>query len=360
MDLYVLDTTLKTVGILDTMESLIWAERYSEYGDFEIYTTINVSTVTLLREDYYLILKGSDKCMIIEDINIESDIQKGNKLIVTGRSLESILDRRIIWNQTNLSGSFQDAIHQLLNENAITPTDPDRTIDLLYFEESADPIITALTVEAQFTGENLYDVICSMCDSKEIGFRIILGTHPTTGNPAFIFKLYAGTDRSYNQTTNPYVVFSPKFDNIIGSDYYQSSRPFKTITLVAGEGEGTNRKVKIVPLPGDPYTGLNRREKFTDARDISSVTSEGTLTEESYLALLEERGFRSLADSMTTVSFEGQVDATRIYIYGTDFFIGDIVQVENEYGQEGQAIVIEILRSESSTGLNIYPTFKSI
>ena len=61
MELIVLDTFLKMLSVLDTFESLIWTERYSAYGDFEVYTSINDSVLEILKDDYYLWLKESDQ-----------------------------------------------------------------------------------------------------------------------------------------------------------------------------------------------------------------------------------------------------------------------------------------------------------
>lgn len=199
MELIVLDTSLKMLSVLDTFESLIWTERYSAYGDFEVYTSINDSILEILKDDYYLWLKESDQTMIVEDRKIESDAENGNHFTVTGRSLESILERRIIWKQTILSGNFQNGIKKLLDENIINPSDASRKVERLIFEASTDPAITGLTVDAQFTGDNLYDAIKKLCDSKNIGFRIKL-----SDDNKFVFKLYAGADRSYDQFTNAY------------------------------------------------------------------------------------------------------------------------------------------------------------
>lgn len=48
--------------------------------------------------------------MIVEKIQITSDTEDGNHVTVTGRSLESILDRRIVWGQKLLSGNLQNGI----------------------------------------------------------------------------------------------------------------------------------------------------------------------------------------------------------------------------------------------------------
>ena len=129
MELIVLDTSLKMLSVLDTFESLIWTERYSAYGDFEVYTSINDSVLEILKDDYYLWLKESDQTMIVEDRKIESDAENGNHFTVTGRSLESILERRIIWKQTILSGNFQNGIKKLLDENIINPSDASRKVE---------------------------------------------------------------------------------------------------------------------------------------------------------------------------------------------------------------------------------------
>ena len=173
----------------------------------------------------------------------------------------------------------------------------------------------------------------------------------------FIFELYVGTDRSYDQEDNPYVAFSPKFDNIINSNYIESKSSLKTITLIGGEGDGSARKYTVV----GSGKGLNRRELFTDARDISSDNGEGkVLTDEEYIKLLQQRGVEKLLENTDVISFEGQAETTIMFKYGEDFFIGDIVQIANEYGHETKVQIIEIVTSEDSDGKSVYPTFATI
>ncbi|MDD3229763.1 MAG: siphovirus ReqiPepy6 Gp37-like family protein [Oscillospiraceae bacterium] len=351
MEALVMDTSFVSVDVVDTFDSFIWAERYSRCGDFEILTPVDGSFLNMLIPDYYLYMNGSEKVMIIEGREISTDPEEGNHLVFTGRSLESILDRRIVWRQTILSGNFQDGILTLLNENAISPTDPNRIIPGLIFVPSADPVITELTIQAQFTGDNLYVAIQSLCETKGIGFKITL-----TENNLFKFELYAGVNRSYDQFVNPYVVFSPKFDNILSSNYVETKRAEKTVTLVAGEGEGAARKTAVVGTG----VGLSRREMFTDARDISSTVDGGELTPEQYTSQLEQRGAEKLSENTFISLFEGQVDASTLYKYGVDFFMGDILQLANEYEMEAKTRVVELIRSQSAAGEDIYPTFAAV
>lgn len=114
----------------------------------------------------------------------------------------------------------------MLNENIISPSIADRKISNFTFKPSTDNKVTGLTIDNQYTGDDLYTDIKGLCEENNIGFKIIL-----TDDNKFEFSLYAGADRSYDQTENPYVVFSPNFENIINSNYYSSNANLKNVTL---------------------------------------------------------------------------------------------------------------------------------
>lgn len=354
MELIVLNTELEPIQVLDTFESLIWTTRFDQSGDFEIFTQFDSNLISVLSPDNYLTM--GDTTMIIEDLSIESNPELGNKLKVTGRSLESILDRRIITSQTILNGNFQTEIARLLTENAIDPINPYRKINRLVFEEVSTPAITSLVVSGQYFGETLYDVISSLCYEKNIGFKIVFNN--LTGN--FIFSLYTGQDRSYEQEDNPFVIFSHKYDNLANTNYKESKRYLKTSVLVAGEGDITTRLEILVENSAEPKTDLERREMYENASDISKTTSEGTLLNEVYQLQLEQRGKEKLSENALTQSFDGLIESGDMYTYGVDFFMGDIVQMENEYGLVGRAQVTEVIRSQDISGEKTEPTFTQI
>lgn len=351
MELLILNKKFETIYIIDTFESLIWTDRYSSYGDFELYTSANSTIFNYVQPDYYLWGEHSDHLMILENRKIETDIELGNHFTITGKSLESLLRRRIVWPQMTLEGNLEEQIEKLLNNNVINPSNIKRKISNFIFERSNDPYIESLKVKAQFTGDEVYEAIKKLCEEANIGFKITLNDQNK-----FVFKLYSGVDRSYDQDINPYVVFSPGFENIINSNYYESKQNFKNVAIVAGEGEGSARRSVIV---GDEnLSELSRREIFTDARDISSSDPSGTLTNAQYDDLLRQRGLENLSDNRLVQSFEGQVEATQMYQYGKDFFMGDITQLENEYGMKSKVRVIEFIHSENKNGIENYPTFE--
>lgn len=352
MELLILDKNFDSSDNLDIFESLIWTDRYFGYGDFELYMPANEKDLQLLPLGYYLYIRESEHLMVVEDHEIDTDTEEGAHLKITGRSLESILERRIIWNQTVLSGSLQDGIKKLLDENVISPTDEARKIPNFIFNESSDERITSLTIDAQYHGENLYDTIVDICKSENLGFKIILD------DKNLVFSLYMGVDRSYGQETNPYVVFSPGFDNILNGNYIESEKTLKTIALVAGEGEGSNRKMTTVQK--EEKSGLDRREMFIEATSVSSYVDGETISDSEYLKQLAQKGTEELAKNKTTVSFEGEVDISSTFVFGEDYYIGDVVQVLNEFGCQARSRITEFIRSQDNTGIEYYPTFETL
>lgn len=351
MDLLILDTNLNVVSVVDTYESLIWTDRYDQYGDFELVLPITDGIFTHLKQDNYIVNRKSEHLMIIEKLLVKSDVERGNYLTISGRSLESLLMRRIVWGRQTLSGTLQNGVKALLDAAIINPSDSKRKISNFVFQTTTNEAITSLQLSAQYTGDNLYDVVHEICSERNLGFKIVLNA-----NNQFVFSLYAGEDRSYNQFKNHYVVFSPQFDNLVNSNYVESKSTLTNVALVGGEGEGSERRYAST---GIDISGVDRRELFVDARDISSSVDEETLSDSEYNALLVQRGNENLAEHTAISSFEGEVDAVTVYVYGEDFYTGDVVQIANEYGHETTARVIEVVISESGEGQTVYPTFKT-
>ncbi|NHJ86005.1 MAG: hypothetical protein FK734_11125 [Asgard group archaeon] len=311
MEVTVLNSSLARIGVIDSFISLIWTDRYWEAGDFEIEKVPDISLFTLLSDASYFIMEETDHAMILETIHIKTDEEKGTRVYISGNSLEYLLERRIIIEPTTLTGNFQTAIQQLLNENVISPTDTNRDITEMEFQSSTDPAITGLTIDEQYYGENLYEVISSLCASRGIGFKLWI-----TDTGKFRFELYAGVDRSYGQTTNSWVVFSPNMDNLLNSDYIASTSKLKTVSLVLGEkGVGNFRDSIVVSLSGGGGTGVNRREMTTDASDVSRNTPDGPLSDEDYITLLQERGGEDLYSNAIIESFDGEADITEQHIF---------------------------------------------
>jgi hypothetical protein len=255
-----------------------------------------------------------------------------------------------------MSGNLQTEIERLLDDNAISPTDGLRTFSDLVFNTSADAIITALTVDTQFNGETLYKVLSQLCMADGIGFRILRDLV----TDKFDFELYAGVNRSYDQSVNDFVAFTSALDNLLNADYIESSRSQKTVCLVAGSpGVGSIRTTTTIFAPDSSgLSDLARRELYFEA-NVSRNTPDGELSEADYLLQLEGRGKEELAKYIYLKSFEGEIDPT-MYNYGDEFSMGDILQIADDYGHSTQSRVIEMIYSQDESAISMYPTFETV
>lgn len=376
MEFMVLNKNYDGIAMIDTFTSAIWTVRYDEAGDFEIYTPVRLDYIQVMQIGNYLWNRDSDRLMVIETVEIETDSEEGPQLIITGRSLESILDRRIVTSSQNFSGNLQSVLFAII-QNEVISSDETRQIPGFSLKANSDSRITSISIsELSIRGENVYDVVCSLCQANKVGWRIL-----PKGTGGFEFELYVGTDRSYAQSVNPYVTFSPSFENLLNSNYIKSFKSYKNSIYAVGtyqkevilqnkykddngewivEEQTTYEEAEVVTWQYSETatpSGLARREMFIDNGGVNDGEQGGEYA--TWNAVNKEKAIAELGEHQTTTAFEGELEATRQYIYGEDFNIGDIVQVENEFGITGTVYISEIVFSQDVNGITITPTFTS-
>ena len=376
MEFMVLDKNYDGIAMIDTFTSAIWTVRYDEAGDFEIYTPVRLDYIQAMQIGNYLWNRDSDRLMVIETVEIETDAEEGPQLIVTGRSLESILDRRIVTSSQNFSGNLQSVLFAII-QNEVISSGTTRRIPGFSLKTSSDSRITSISIsELSIRGENVYDVVCSLCQANKVGWRIL-----PKGAGGFEFELYVGVDRSYAQSVNPYVTFSPSFENLLNSNYIKSFKSYKNSIYAIGtyqkevilqnkykddngewvvEEQTTYEEAEVVTWQYSETatpSGLARREMFVDNGGVNDGEQGGEYA--TWNAVNKEKAIAELGEHQTTTAFEGELEATRQYIYGEDFNIGDVVQVENEFGITGTVYISEIVFSQDANGITIAPTFTS-
>ena len=376
MEFMVLDKNYDGITMIDTFTSAIWTVRYDEAGDFEIYTPVRLDYIQAMQIGNYLWNRDSDRLMVIETVEIETDAEEGPQLIVTGRSLESILDRRIVTSSQNFSGNLQSVLFAII-QNEVISSGGTRRIPGFSLKTSSDSRITSISIsELSIRGENVYDVVCSLCQANKVGWRIL-----PKGAGGFEFELYVGVDRSYAQSVNPYVTFSPSFENLLNSNYIRSFKSYKNSIYAVGsyqkevilqnkykddngewvvEEQTTYEEAEVVTWQYSETatpSGLARREMFIDNGGVNDGEQGGEYA--TWNAVNKEKAIAELGEHQTTTAFEGELEATRQYIYREDFNIGDIVQVENEFGITGTVYISEIVFSQDANGITITPTFTS-
>lgn len=260
MEVISFNTNKQKVAIIDSYKSFIWNDRYEDLGDFELYIPADaVELLSNIHQDYYIQCSESDRTMIVEKVNYATDIEDGSFVTISGRSLESILQRRIVWNDDgsvtqinstkiqNPKSKAQDsgiqfpvwmAIEYLLKLYVIDPeacgNKPQRKInDVVFVQPSiSDPIYSIMMSPCSYQGDNLYDLIKSLCDTFEFSFKMTLNPD----DKKMYFSLYKGISHLASQSKNPYVCFSNDFDNLLSSDSSIDMTTYKNMAYYKGQG----------------------------------------------------------------------------------------------------------------------------
>ena len=295
-EIYLRSSTFNKLWMFDDVESVIWTEKYFECGDFEIHARANKNFIRMLNDlkkyTRFITRKESDMIGIVEKITVKTGDENGDYVTISGRCAVSILTRRTIVNQKTFeNANAATAIKELITENLISDTSQTyRNISIINMETPDTSIFTD-TLTAQYFGSSVYKIVTDICRAKKYGIKAVINTSEST--PKITFKLYKGIDRSHNQSVLPRVTFSDDFDNLAESEYSISTENYANVTVVAGEGEGSERRL-LYTSGGQTLTvrGLNLSEIYVDARSVSS--NKGKINDDEYFKLLEQRSQEAL------------------------------------------------------------------
>ncbi len=95
MELYVLDALFRRVNVVDRFESLIWTERFSDAGDFELAVYSNRDKRNLFPVDTVCAVNNSYRMMVVKNVEDKEDDEGKQVLTISGPSYESVMKDRI-------------------------------------------------------------------------------------------------------------------------------------------------------------------------------------------------------------------------------------------------------------------------
>ena len=344
--LHVYNSSLRYVAIIDQYKSLIWTDRFNECGDFELEIVYDPNVMSNLKLDYYCRIDYSNHWAVIEKIEYRTDIDSPPTVIITGRSIECLLERRIVIEKVSFENAgVQASIRSMLNTNIISPSNEGRKISNFIMSTNSASAITDLKFTDSFNGDDLLSVISGICQDNNIGFRITIDS-----SNQFVFQLYAGRDRSYSQTSNSYVVFAPIYDNLKNSSYYISTEDYKN-TIIVYTDESSYRIVSV--SKSGFKTGTARRETHINSSDLNP--NKDTKMSNNALDAKARKYLRK--EHKKTRIFEGEIVPGIMHSYMKDYNVGDIVQFSDNYGNQKALRIDEMVISQSESGLEMVPSF---
>lgn len=349
LDIY--NKNLDRIGTIKKYECLIWRRRYYKTGAFELYLGFEDKLINLFQEDSIIHKVDDDEAGVIEYINLKKDVLGKEILVVKGRFITSILDRRIIWETENITDTYEKAMRILVDKNSVNTTDINRKFPNLQLGSLNN---FTETIAYQVSYENLLSEIEKLSATSNIGFRIRFDNR----NKILIFETYKGLDRTEGQSVNSRCIFSRKFNNILEQEYTKYKKDYKNVNLVAGCGEGTARKFITV----GQGIGIDRYELFTDARDLSDKKTvndqEVAIPETEYLQLLNQRGFEKLEDHKNIEIFDSKINTKSNLDYKVHYNLGDIITViDKKWNVTVDTRITEIEETWDDKGLSLNIAF---
>lgn len=321
------NTTFQPLGEVNLFESLIWPEEYVGYANVKMTAPINDENSQLFKEGN-IIWNGSNTAAIIEIVKSTINDKGEPKFEIQGRTLECLLDTRIIWGTISTNSNYiSNIMRDIVNNHCSIKAESNRQIPYLYLSNEGSQL--GEKVSYQQTGGSVYDAVFDLAQSEGLGFTIDFKPK----EKRLEFRVFKGTNKTVNQKENIPIVFSNETDDILSSSYYVNIESEKNVAFIQGEDSNENRKSTTYPADISGYIGFERKELYVDARDLQSESQDDdgnstTISEEEYIAMLQQRGNEKLGENTKAQSFECQLRIVGAqYEYNKDFFLGDIVTV---------------------------------
>lgn len=396
MKLYVLKYNEETSayereGYIDDCESQLWIKRFTDAGECEIYTQINDEVLNLLKVGNYIYRTDDTMVCEIKELNETNDVENGPYIIAKGVDIVKLMGERIVRVPIGLTTTPSNFVKKIIEDNLINdPASPNRLFSNLEVDITFTD--TDTIVMSVFT-ENIFDLIKSICETYNIGFKMTFDVNKQT----YKFIMYKGKNKS-KRTDDEYVVFSPENSNILSSNYNESTTDYKNVAYVGYQKDDKSEVQLYSVYIGDKEPeGKDRKEIYVDGTSIkqnipfndlvkyfpnatptSSTSNQYTdgigntvigvksgdtfiFNAETYYSLIRNLGYNTLAEHNMKRDFQGVVDTSDNYIVGVDYDLGDVVKVIDDFHNTGEARITEIMESDDiEDGYVVEPTYKYI
>jgi hypothetical protein len=378
MELSTLDDNFEPENIIDGYESLIWTEKY--YGDSEVEVVVPATKQYLeqLPTEKFLGLDEAEDIMIIETRDV-----KAGKMKITGISLLSWLNNRFLrtsehaddkaWDLTgpnfDVGEILYTVIHAAIGEDSpyltglipIGIDSPDRfMLPQIRMEVGDWPDGLYETDTWIIPYGPLYDTLRSIASGYEVGIQIVRLRDPFSPKP-LRFRIYRGEYRIPVVGEDRVVVrFSEDLDSLTEAEELESIAKRKDLAIAFA----TNYVTMIEGGEASAFTyqdGFKLRVMQVLIDDFGDPNSTGTYpSDEVVKTMLETRAKTELGENTAIKVVTGTLVDTFQHRYGSDYYLGDVVQLKGSNGAITNVRVTEYIRSQDSQGTRRYPTLEQI
>lgn len=292
MELYILDRDINILGVITTYDAIIWNPKVYEPGKFKASFIFSEKMNSILQIDN-LIYKTDevDSTAIITRKYLKLNKRGEETIEVQGYMASRYLHQRIIWAKMIMKGTPEEIMRQMVYEQVIEPSDPERKMDRIKLGELKG---YEGSMEKQVTYDNLQEALTAVAKTSELGYRLRLDI----SEKMFYFEVYQGVNRTVG--TDEPCVFARDYGNVLTQEYSEDKSNYKNVCLVGGSGEDASR----ITATAGGGEGLDRYEMFCNAAGMS----DKDITNSEYLQQLEQKGKEKLANYYVAKAFESKIN----------------------------------------------------
>jgi hypothetical protein len=383
MEILSLDSNFQPKALIENYTSCVWTERYNSAGDFEIVSSDIEGIMAALPLESFVTLRESTVPMVAEVYKLSKDMNAAPTLTITGRTLETALERRAsvstlapaagraVWTVTAASPS--DAAYKTMRVvlGDVIRTRTDDSLPLSAEVSMGATVLTALSpaISAkdaipqmnlilpkdystltpnsyEIESSDLYSTVMNLIAINHHGIK---ATRPdpvsAPGKTTVDIEIYNGGDLT------SLVTFDARFDQFDSSTYLLSSQASTNVGYVYGSNGSDQVLKNTVDATHPEPEGLSRRVLLVDGNGDSTLNTS---------AIRTSRGIAELYQHNVTAIFDGEVAAQVALGYNNSYFLGDLLMLVGEYGLTTTVRVSEFIRSSDSSGEKAFPAFEAV
>lgn len=357
MDIYRADSDFLQQEVIEDYESVIWTDRYDEYGDFELVVPWSADLASNLRSLKYLTQPESDRIMMVENAEMlspsEDEEVKQELVKLSGRSLEAFLEMRDNYlylpmsEQTVLTrtGLPQNIIRDIINAYLVANGNAVYNIPGLVIAPTS---ILGEEITLTIERGTLYPQIQNVAKPYNLGFKFRKTYVSGVQTGGLTFEIYKGIDRTLVD------VLTPEDNSLTDISSFESIAGYKNHVRVLGAKTAET----VYPTDVPPtVAGFERRMLMVDAPDIGADSS--TTVAEDKIAL-KLRGLEALKqqENQHIRLVDGSMAPNDLRF--RNLGLGDVIWLRDSQSVQTKVRVTEKIWSSDGTGDKRYPTFEAV
>jgi hypothetical protein len=310
--------TLKTLALIEPQEC--WFElSYQDVGEFEVYCRATPENLKALQKGRYIKLPNKRFIWVITAVKYTFTAGGTRMISATGYEAKWLLNKRCILTPKELSGTITSAVYGLVNNAMGTSANEKRKIN--GFTVDINDLLIDIT-GTQATRGNLLEFVNNLLKTYYCGSIVEFESG------VLKYRIFTG------DVKNRSVKFSQSLDNLLSSEYLTDDAALATNALVVSKVEDVEYSQEY----DEGATGIDRAEIVIESNlstkyeDANGVEQETTPDSALYQGWQIEEGKNKLTEHVTIEEINGEIDIVNSnYEFDEDFFIGDMVRVQDEY-----------------------------